>query len=196
MEYILKLCGEDYYTNEKYMDASIRDFGRLKDIRKFSLTSKKMNLTGLSFDADLKFNNIESRGYLSNDQSWPIFSPKMMEVLADFNLSYNTYPVRLFGTDKKQLPASYTAIQIPRIENLVNLEQSLFQRKERFPKYFEYVQKLVFNLSGDVEQLFRINEKFDLVIVRNELKIALEKAQIPGIMFVPAEEYNNTILYS
>ncbi len=184
-----------HFDDQTFLDAKVRDFGNLKAIRKSLLTSKKIDITGMKFNADLLIENIEDRACLINNMSWPIYSPEMMEVLSKFDISYPQFPIHLFSVDNNQLPISYTALQIPRTKDLVDLEQSVYTTRERFPDFFHMVEKLVLNLPDNCEQIFRIYEKFSIVLVREKLKNAIEEAGLKGIKFIPAEEYSSTVIY-
>lgn len=194
MTYIL-IATSDHFKGDNYRDVKIRNTGQASSTRKFMLTGKKkVELVDQTFEADLMIDSIEGRDALLNDKSWPVFSPKMMAVLQAFNLPYRVFPVKLFS-NKKELSTTYSGLQIKRQKGLVDLDKSVYVPNSLLPEVFSTVDKLEFNDQEPDHPLFRPYEIFEHLVVKEELKTAMEAAEIQGIKFVPTNDYNSTTLY-
>lgn len=118
-------------------------------------------------------------------------SGKLQQVLRTAgvtNIDY--YPMRIVNPTTGAVFRSHAAANILDVIHCIDRDASDLEIDDENPENLWYINRLVLlkDRLGDVP-LFRLGERLRTVIVRRDVKEAVERAGITGAMFLPAEGY-------
>lgn len=169
-------------------DATLTPFAGSDSISIF-LTSESIKLDNKIFHFKMNINAQIIRDYLYTNVRWPIFSKRMTNIIDNFNLSYQKFPV--IATTKDKLELEYYAFQISPISNILDLNNSMVTFNPDFPDFIFEVEKLVFsNAVEEAQQIFRIKEYPIKLFMRQALAINMIKNNLSGINIIAVDDYN------
>lgn len=99
-------------------------------------------------------------------------------------------PIRVKDQKKRLVPGPYYIMNLLDMVECVDLEKSKFRRSSIEPEFIFHVYQLVLDESRipNDAKLFRLKEKPDLFIVRQDLAQELIDAGFKGMMFQDLEE--------
>jgi hypothetical protein len=142
--------------------------------------------------------------YPYTDTGWPIMSAKMRGILQDFKGCHiRCYPVRIIDDtldnpsvyfdsvdDPKHVLTNFSAVQFLDRVHSFDWENSVYTRSEYVPDLVSELHKLVVKEAPNgFPPIFRLAAYPNLILITEETKTALEKAQIRGTEYVLASEY-------
>jgi hypothetical protein len=179
-----------HFTESIIIDANIIPFEGISNIRSIYLTSDIINLNKCNFEFTLNFENWEEKHFLSTDKIWPLFSNELIQIIKKHFSGLIIFPVKLIDKKGNEHQNKFSIVQIPSIKNLVNLELSIFKRKELFPDFFSTVDKMVFNNEIETEAIFRIHEYPLVLILTDELSKDISRHNFKDLLIIEMEDYN------
>ena len=150
------------------------------------------------FEANFKFTR--QRDFPCNDVSWPLMSPRMIEVLRGVgDFPHRLIPVRFVDQrargNMRYLPDGslrpevvddrFAAVQLTEHIDVVDWERSTFKPSRINPKSGYFIQLTLVEPAGGLPPLFRVPSDVSMLLVSAEARRALEGAGIVGIKFRP-----------
>lgn len=100
-------------------------------------------------------------------------------------------PIRFQDQKDRLVPEPYFIMNLLEVVECVDLEKSKFRRSEMDPNFIATFYLLVLDEKRIPPQakLFRLKEKPNLILVREDLAQALVNADFTGMMFLDLEEF-------
>jgi hypothetical protein len=122
-----------------------------------------------------------------------VYSKKMIDVIADHGVSFETVPVDVFDSkSKEKLDVEYFAFHLLEIYPSINLEESMVAYYEESPGAISAIKNMV--LKEEIlempKPLFRMEELFGFVLIHQSLKNSFEKAGITGCKYISIDDFH------
>jgi hypothetical protein len=198
----------DHIIDGAEVDGWLRKFPNAPEESTFELMKEDLNLPNpVEFDAigDV----FETIDYPYTDVRWPIMSQRMLNTLLSVvNFRHRAYPLKMIdcqviGHNKKDNSSvisgieydNFFAVQVLEDLDVLDLENSIYERSTRNPDVLINIKKTVFKEpTTGFPPLFRAVHRETYLYVSAEARTALEAAGIRGVDFIQAE--NNYTLVS
>ena len=144
---------------------------------------------------DFKFFVNEKALFPDNYKVSPIIylcSNKLINILKQFSIFFESYPVEIFSTGTgKFIRDDYQVIRLFKITDCLDLKSTIFKGVEIGGNNLQLIQKPVYKKEFLKSGIFitRIKSFERYIVIREEVRIALENAGITGVKFLAAENY-------
>jgi hypothetical protein len=121
-----------------------------------------------------------------------IVSPRVREVLKALEVKNAEFlPVTVKDQKKKTLANDYAILNVLGAEDAIDLARSTVQMDTIIDGDIARVRKLVLKKKIDpAAKIFRCEKRTNLILVRDDVRAALEKAKLTGCKLVPVADFD------
>lgn len=187
---VLNYTVDHLISNEYYADAYLIPFEGSDKLAQISMKNLDVNIGEQLIVFKLNIKNYRVRDMLSNNKRWLIISKKLNDIIFNFQMPYESINAVIQETNGERVENEYFAVPISKMKGLVDETKSKYRRDELYPNMFSEIEKLVFRVLENTPQLFRIEERPELLFVREELVKSLKVATLQGVTITPVDKYD------
>nr|WP_158622310.1 DUF1629 domain-containing protein [Corallococcus sp. CA047B] len=149
------------------------------------------------YPANVTFPLAEDRGLeltdsIPNTLDLIIASERLKQFLeANAGARMEFLPARLLDQKDRIVPEPFYVLNLLEVVECVDLEKSQYERSVMDPTFIAWFSLLVLDAARIPPQakLFRLKEKPDLILIREDLAQVLVNEDYTGMMFLELEEY-------
>lgn len=178
------LCGVPYGERIPKAPSSFKYFEGVPLLKNFP----KQEIMTVYYDKgfnDIYADRTELYDFLPNGDNAFIVNTKVKDVLEKLQIEDLEFlPITVCDFDEKPVSSDYYILNPVGGLDIIDMEKSVYETDDDFIDQIDDIEKLVINNDAISEKskLFRANKKMDLIFINEEVKEALENADLKGFI--------------